>query len=159
MFPLKSFGWCSCNFDFGVCLFQDGWVGFKAVLFKQRLTAADFYNGYLHQTGEGLFVSRKSNQAHRLRDSTVLWCSHNFLHWREQCKRKNLSVLRQITGSNYTDNIKLCTIIEALQLTVFSVIKFASNLTSCLSFLWKTWGFTQIIIFFFNAVMSGKWCF
>nr|XP_057934848.1 methionyl-tRNA formyltransferase, mitochondrial [Doryrhamphus excisus] len=29
---------------------KDGWVGFKAVLLKKRLTAADFYNGYLHQT-------------------------------------------------------------------------------------------------------------
>lgn len=47
---------------------KDGWVGFKAVLLKKRLTAADFYNGYLHQTvqkntpyqrGEDLFVSRK----------------------------------------------------------------------------------------------------
>lgn len=55
-----------------VRLFQDGWVGFKAVLFKKRLTAADFYNGYLHQTGKGLFVSKKAVQAHHLRDSTVL---------------------------------------------------------------------------------------
>ncbi|XP_037608269.1 methionyl-tRNA formyltransferase, mitochondrial [Sebastes umbrosus] len=47
---------------------KDGWVGFKAVLLKKRLTAADFYNGYLHQTVQkkspaetdrGLFVSRK----------------------------------------------------------------------------------------------------
>ncbi|KAM8890430.1 methionyl-tRNA formyltransferase, mitochondrial [Synchiropus picturatus] len=29
---------------------KDGCVGFKAVLLKKRLTAADFYNGYLHQT-------------------------------------------------------------------------------------------------------------
>lgn len=49
-------------------LLQDGWVGFKAVLLNKRLTAADFYNGYLHhtvkrgtphQTAEGLFVSGK----------------------------------------------------------------------------------------------------
>lgn len=53
-------------------LLQDGWVGFKAVLLKKRLTAADFYNGYLHQMGEGLFVSRRSAQAPPLRDSTVL---------------------------------------------------------------------------------------
>lgn len=46
---------------------KDGWVGFKAVLLKKRLTAADFYNGYLHQTlkskpyetAHGLFVSRR----------------------------------------------------------------------------------------------------
>ncbi|XP_034385425.1 methionyl-tRNA formyltransferase, mitochondrial isoform X2 [Cyclopterus lumpus] len=28
---------------------KDGWVGFKAVLLKKRLTASDFYNGFLHQ--------------------------------------------------------------------------------------------------------------
>ncbi|KAK1160766.1 methionyl-tRNA formyltransferase, mitochondrial-like isoform X2 [Acipenser oxyrinchus oxyrinchus] len=28
---------------------KDGWVGFKAVKLKKRLSAADFYNGYLHQ--------------------------------------------------------------------------------------------------------------
>uniref|UniRef100_A0A673WMH3 Mitochondrial methionyl-tRNA formyltransferase n=1 Tax=Salmo trutta TaxID=8032 RepID=A0A673WMH3_SALTR len=28
----------------------DGWVGFKAVMLKKRLSAADFYNGYLHQS-------------------------------------------------------------------------------------------------------------
>lgn len=28
---------------------QDGWVGFKTVKLKKRLSAADFYNGYLHQ--------------------------------------------------------------------------------------------------------------
>ncbi|XP_019748780.1 methionyl-tRNA formyltransferase, mitochondrial isoform X5 [Hippocampus comes] len=28
---------------------KDGWVGFKAVILKKRLTAADFYNGYLHR--------------------------------------------------------------------------------------------------------------
>lgn len=47
---------------------KDGWVGFKAVLLKKRLTAADFYNGYLHQslqkswpaqTAGGKFVSRR----------------------------------------------------------------------------------------------------
>lgn len=53
---------------------KDGWVGFRAVLLKKRLTAADFYNGYLHhnrlkdtphQTAEGLFVSpqKELNQA------------------------------------------------------------------------------------------------
>ncbi|KAM9765382.1 methionyl-tRNA formyltransferase, mitochondrial isoform 2-T2 [Menidia menidia] len=47
---------------------KDGWVGFKAVLLKKRLSAADFYNGYLHhtplrntpdQTAEGHFFSGK----------------------------------------------------------------------------------------------------
>lgn len=62
-------------------LFQDGWVGFKAVLLKKRLTAADFYNGYLHQTlqnkmpwqtAEGLFVSRKSEAVgHQRRKNLV----------------------------------------------------------------------------------------
>ncbi|XP_056868803.1 methionyl-tRNA formyltransferase, mitochondrial isoform X2 [Takifugu flavidus] len=50
---------------------KDGWVGFKAVLLKKRLTAADFYNGYLHRTGQGAFVSRTSSPARLLRDSTV----------------------------------------------------------------------------------------
>ncbi|XP_077419409.1 methionyl-tRNA formyltransferase, mitochondrial isoform X2 [Vanacampus margaritifer] len=37
---------------------KDGWVAFKAVILKKRLTAADFYNGYLHQThGATAFVS------------------------------------------------------------------------------------------------------
>lgn len=30
--------------------FQDGWVGFKTVMLKKRLSAADFFNGYLHQS-------------------------------------------------------------------------------------------------------------
>lgn len=43
-------------------------MGFKTVLLKKKLTAADFYNGYLHQTmktvtprqtAEGLFISSK----------------------------------------------------------------------------------------------------
>ncbi|XP_026149526.1 methionyl-tRNA formyltransferase, mitochondrial isoform X2 [Mastacembelus armatus] len=51
---------------------KDGWVGFKAVLLKKRLTAADFYNGYLHhtqqkkrfcETDEGLFVSRNCSSS------------------------------------------------------------------------------------------------
>ncbi|XP_010875735.1 methionyl-tRNA formyltransferase, mitochondrial [Esox lucius] len=29
---------------------KDGWVGFKTVLLKKKLSAADFYNGYLHQS-------------------------------------------------------------------------------------------------------------
>ncbi|KAM4602619.1 methionyl-tRNA formyltransferase, mitochondrial [Polymixia lowei] len=37
---------------------KDGWVGFKAVLLKKRLSAADFYNGYLHQS----LMSQMSHQ-------------------------------------------------------------------------------------------------
>ncbi|XP_039985561.1 methionyl-tRNA formyltransferase, mitochondrial [Xiphias gladius] len=61
---------------------KDGWVGFKAVLLKKKMTAADFYNGYLHQTlqknppyqtAEGLFVSRKGGPAAQLmRENSVL---------------------------------------------------------------------------------------
>ncbi|XP_055363265.1 methionyl-tRNA formyltransferase, mitochondrial isoform X2 [Betta splendens] len=61
---------------------KDGWVGFKAVLLKKRLTAADFYNGYLHQVlqqktphvaAEAQFVSN--------RETAV------------SCQKRNLSVL------------------------------------------------------------------
>ncbi|XP_068615634.1 methionyl-tRNA formyltransferase, mitochondrial-like [Brachionichthys hirsutus] len=38
---------------------KDGWVSFQAVCLKKRLTAADFYNGYLHKSSGGHFVSRK----------------------------------------------------------------------------------------------------
>ncbi|XP_072321224.1 methionyl-tRNA formyltransferase, mitochondrial [Eucyclogobius newberryi] len=48
---------------------KDGWVGFRSVLLKKRLTAADFYNGYLHQSvkspaaaAHGLFVSGRTPQ-------------------------------------------------------------------------------------------------
>lgn len=61
-------------------LCKDGWVGFKAVLLKKRLTAADFYNGYLHQTvkkvtphqtTECLFVSRKGvTEADQMRENS-----------------------------------------------------------------------------------------
>ncbi|XP_070688510.1 methionyl-tRNA formyltransferase, mitochondrial [Pempheris klunzingeri] len=52
---------------------KDGWVGFKAVVLKKRLTAADFYNGYLHQTADTLFVSRKTGtEAHQMRGNTML---------------------------------------------------------------------------------------
>lgn len=54
-----SYGFFLCVLD------QDGWVGFKGVLLRKRLTAADFYNGYLHQQrapheagAAGLFISR-----------------------------------------------------------------------------------------------------
>ncbi|XP_056268084.1 methionyl-tRNA formyltransferase, mitochondrial isoform X2 [Pseudoliparis swirei] len=54
---------------------KDGWVGFKAVVLKKRLTASDFYNGFLHQalqkrtphqSAAGLFVS-PAPEAHRRR--------------------------------------------------------------------------------------------
>uniref|UniRef100_A0A671UA62 Methionyl-tRNA formyltransferase, mitochondrial n=1 Tax=Sparus aurata TaxID=8175 RepID=A0A671UA62_SPAAU len=52
---------------------KDGWVGFKTVLLKKRLTAADFYNGYLHQTAEGLFVSKKrGTEARQIRENSTL---------------------------------------------------------------------------------------
>lgn len=47
---------------------KDGWVGFSSVLLKKRLTAADFYNGYLHQSmksvqsAHGLFTSGRTIQ-------------------------------------------------------------------------------------------------
>ncbi|XP_034018412.1 uncharacterized protein LOC117503303 [Thalassophryne amazonica] len=47
----------------------DGWVGFRTVILKKRLTAADFHNGYLHwtlkkpnPTAEDLFVSKQSQE-------------------------------------------------------------------------------------------------
>ncbi|XP_033905700.3 methionyl-tRNA formyltransferase, mitochondrial-like isoform X1 [Acipenser ruthenus] len=39
---------------------KDGWVGFRAVKLKKRLSAADFYNGYLHQ-----YFLRKSERQQR----------------------------------------------------------------------------------------------
>ncbi|XP_034039870.1 methionyl-tRNA formyltransferase, mitochondrial isoform X2 [Thalassophryne amazonica] len=48
---------------------KDGWVGFRTVILKKRLTAADFHNGYLHwtlkkpnPTAEDLFVSKQSQE-------------------------------------------------------------------------------------------------
>lgn len=56
---------------------KDGWVAFRAVVLKKRLTAADFYNGYLHQSLKGtqivhaLFVSGKqSTQKHQTKNTT-----------------------------------------------------------------------------------------
>ncbi|MGH0128220.1 UNVERIFIED_CONTAM: hypothetical protein FKN15_044932 [Acipenser sinensis] len=40
---------------------RDGWVGFKAVKLKKRLSAADFYNGYLHQ-----YFLRKSERQQKV---------------------------------------------------------------------------------------------
>ncbi|XP_038549389.1 methionyl-tRNA formyltransferase, mitochondrial isoform X2 [Micropterus salmoides] len=52
---------------------KDGWVGFKTVVLKKRLTAADFYNGYLHQTSGGVFVSRKGgSEAHQKSQKSML---------------------------------------------------------------------------------------
>ncbi|KAI4788363.1 hypothetical protein KUCAC02_035901 [Chaenocephalus aceratus] len=48
-----------------VCsLLQDGWVGFRSVVLRKRLTAGDFYNGYLHRKSacdltSAQFISRK----------------------------------------------------------------------------------------------------
>ncbi|KAM9366658.1 methionyl-tRNA formyltransferase, mitochondrial [Symphorus nematophorus] len=51
---------------------KDGWVGFKAVLLKKRLTAADFYNGYLHQTADRRFVSGKiGTETHQMRENST----------------------------------------------------------------------------------------
>ncbi|RVE74940.1 hypothetical protein OJAV_G00027400 [Oryzias javanicus] len=63
---------------------MDGWVLFKAVLLKKRLTATDFYNGYLHQTlkkdtphgaAEGRFISSRgggADGARRRNESTPI---------------------------------------------------------------------------------------
>lgn len=34
-------------------VFQDGWVGFKAVVLKKPISAGDFYNGYMHASLTG----------------------------------------------------------------------------------------------------------
>ncbi|XP_059208816.1 methionyl-tRNA formyltransferase, mitochondrial [Centropristis striata] len=61
---------------------KDGWVAFKAVCMQRWLTAADFYNGYLHQTVKknsphqtthGLFVSTKPDVK---RDNLTLLSKH-----------------------------------------------------------------------------------
>ncbi|XP_036390807.1 methionyl-tRNA formyltransferase, mitochondrial isoform X1 [Megalops cyprinoides] len=39
---------------------KDGWVGFRAVVLRKRLSAADFYNGYLHP-----FFTKKLPLQHR----------------------------------------------------------------------------------------------
>ncbi|KAM9861085.1 methionyl-tRNA formyltransferase, mitochondrial [Aulostomus maculatus] len=53
---------------------KDGWVGFKGVLLKKRLTATEFYNGYLHQAllkqqpqhaARGLFVGKREVNANK----------------------------------------------------------------------------------------------
>lgn len=66
---------------------KDGWVGFQAVVLKKRLTAADFYNGYLHQSlkttqTHALFVSRKETQMHQTKKT-----ASNGTHLQPNCKR------------------------------------------------------------------------
>ncbi|XP_018618696.2 methionyl-tRNA formyltransferase, mitochondrial [Scleropages formosus] len=39
---------------------KDGWVGFRAIMLKKSISAADFYNGYLHQ-----FFLKKFSQQHK----------------------------------------------------------------------------------------------
>ncbi|KAJ8396737.1 hypothetical protein AAFF_G00015750 [Aldrovandia affinis] len=39
---------------------KDGWVGFKGLMLRKRLSAADFYNGYLHP----FFLKRPGQQNH-----------------------------------------------------------------------------------------------
>ncbi|XP_068457665.1 methionyl-tRNA formyltransferase, mitochondrial [Clinocottus analis] len=59
---------------------KDGWVGFQAVLLKKRLTAADFYNGYLHQETQpaaGRFISRLHGAAYRQSGSSSRSSSHS----------------------------------------------------------------------------------
>ncbi|XP_074522967.1 methionyl-tRNA formyltransferase, mitochondrial [Halichoeres trimaculatus] len=52
---------------------KDGWVGFKDVLLKKKLSAADFFNGYLHQADGHLFVSRKHTpEDPRVRENSSL---------------------------------------------------------------------------------------
>uniref|UniRef100_A0A8C4Q438 methionyl-tRNA formyltransferase n=1 Tax=Eptatretus burgeri TaxID=7764 RepID=A0A8C4Q438_EPTBU len=45
---------------------KDGWVGVRSLLFKKRLSAEDFYNGYLHvhfQRGRSLCASASSTKS------------------------------------------------------------------------------------------------
>lgn len=52
---------------------KDGWVGFKEVTLKKKLTAMDFYNGYLHQTNNRVFFSRKkASVAHQISENSSL---------------------------------------------------------------------------------------
>lgn len=63
--------------------FQDGWVGFKTVMLKKRLSAADFFNGYLHQS-----VLKKSQSQNICR----------FLSYREKAGQNSTSLLRNKTS-------------------------------------------------------------
>nr|XP_015797684.2 methionyl-tRNA formyltransferase, mitochondrial isoform X3 [Nothobranchius furzeri] len=81
----------SVFYDKGSCTLaiccKDGWVGFKAVLLNKRLTAADFYNGYLHQTfqknspsctAEERFVSPKEENKELHKSEKSLRCRNTF---------------------------------------------------------------------------------
>lgn len=69
LFPPGSVMFSKKSNTLSVCC-KDGWVGFKSVMLKKRLTAADFYNGHLHQSikspsgqaPHGLFVSGRTIQ-------------------------------------------------------------------------------------------------
>ncbi|XP_017314158.1 methionyl-tRNA formyltransferase, mitochondrial [Ictalurus punctatus] len=49
---------------------KDGWVGFKTVMLKKRLSAADFFNGYLHQSVLKKSQSQNSCQFQSYREKT-----------------------------------------------------------------------------------------
>lgn len=76
MCPLSRWQLCSLRIEAEQCdespslcvnvcsLLQDGWVGFRSVVLRKRLTAGDFYNGYLHRKSacdltSAQFISRK----------------------------------------------------------------------------------------------------
>ncbi|XP_057689793.1 methionyl-tRNA formyltransferase, mitochondrial, partial [Corythoichthys intestinalis] len=58
---------------------KDGWVSFKTVVLKKRLTAADFYNGYLHRTagphGDAVFVSPPGGGPESRANKSTTHCS------------------------------------------------------------------------------------
>ncbi|XP_058237374.1 LOW QUALITY PROTEIN: methionyl-tRNA formyltransferase, mitochondrial [Hemibagrus wyckioides] len=62
---------------------KDGWVGFKTVMLKKRLSAADFFNGYLHQS-----VLKKSQSQNSCR----------FQSYREKTRQNSTSLLRNKTS-------------------------------------------------------------
>ncbi|XP_066511123.1 methionyl-tRNA formyltransferase, mitochondrial-like [Hoplias malabaricus] len=49
---------------------KDGWVGFKSVKLKKSLSAADFYNGYLHQSFLKKSLSQSSCRFQSYRETT-----------------------------------------------------------------------------------------
>ncbi|XP_026992737.2 LOW QUALITY PROTEIN: methionyl-tRNA formyltransferase, mitochondrial [Tachysurus fulvidraco] len=61
---------------------KDGWVGFKTVMLKKRLSAADFFNGYLHQS-----VFKKSQSQNGC----------HFQSYREKNQQNSTSLLRNKT--------------------------------------------------------------
>ncbi|KAB5525988.1 hypothetical protein PHYPO_G00146530 [Pangasianodon hypophthalmus] len=62
---------------------KDGWVGFKTVMLKKRLSAADFFNGYLHQS-----VLKKPDSQNNCR----------FQSYREKAGQNSTSLLRNKTS-------------------------------------------------------------